>query len=752
MTEEQQWPVVTEQEKMGSNKVEVDENDSNKHNLAQEGGPIKNRGCTDVICFLLFFAFLGGWGVVGYYGFKNGDPTRLIYPSDSSGAICGSSDKLANRPNLLFFDLTKCLKPGAVALGCLTKQVCVESCPDDTRSFWMEAKAFEEIGGIGEDHLRKDMEPYCDPENFSNDMKPIELMQEQICPYWILPSNPFVGRCIPFWTDENGKNITTDTDGFVFNSTAMGDNAPEGGLNFDTLLKKVEVLLEVLNLKSFGEKIFQDLKSSWWQILLAICLGGFVSFMWVIMMRFIAAVMVWSSILLSIGLLGLSCVYCGFKFTELGSNSNFDMGGFELTTDFGSYLELSQTWMVFLIISGITLLIILLLLCFMFTRIKIAIELIEEGSIAVGHMMSTLFFPFIPFVMEVIFVAWFFTVAAFLSSWNEEEFQININTLKKTRSIDPNCTLSNGTQLHDGDTCYNQSEVITCTNTDIQVTASCQFYRYGQTTEGLYMQIYNLFGFFWGLFFIEALDQMVLAGAFASWYWVLNKKDVPKMPLMSSFYRTFRYHIGTLAFGSLIIAIIRMIRVLIEYIEEKLKEYQQDNPLVKCMLCFCKCCFYCLEKFMKFLNRNAYIMTAVYGKNFCWSAKEAFKLLFRNLARVVVLDKVTDFLLLLGKLVIVGGVGVASFYVFSGRLQVTSSEIPQLNYYFVPIIIITLATYFIADIFFGVYEMAVDTLFLCFLEDIERNDGSDEKPYFMSKDLRKILGYMEPKSTPTSPK
>ena len=126
---------------------------------------------------------------------------------------------------------------------------------------------------------------------------------------------------------------------------------------------------------------------------------------------------------------------------------------------------------------------------------------------------------------------------------------------------------------------------------------------------------------------------MVLAGAFASWYWVLDKKDVPKLPLLSSFYRVFRYHLGTLAFGALIIAIIRMIRVMIEYIEEKLKEYHQDNPVVKCMLCFCKCCFYCLEKFMKFLNRNAYIMTAVYGKNFCWSAKEAFMLLLRNVAR-----------------------------------------------------------------------------------------------------------------------
>jgi len=41
---------------------------------------------------------------------------------------------------------------------------------------------------------------------------------------------------------------------------------------------------------------------------------------------------------------------------------------------------------------------------------------------------------------------------------------------------------------------------------------------------------------------------------------------------------------------------------------------------------------------------------AVYGKNFCWSAKEAFKLLMRNILRVAVVDKVTDFILFVGKL------------------------------------------------------------------------------------------------------
>lgn len=33
-----------------------------------------------------------------------------------------------------------------------------------------------------------------------------------------------------------------------------------------------------------------------------------------------------------------------------------------------------------------------------------------------------------------------------------------------------------------------------------------------------------------------------------------------------------------------------------------------ENPLTRCLLCCLKCCFWCLEKFIKFLNRNAYIM------------------------------------------------------------------------------------------------------------------------------------------------
>lgn len=71
---------------------------------------------------------------------------------------------------------------------------------------------------------------------------------------------------------------------------------------------------------------------------------------------------------------------------------------------------------------------------------------------------------------------------------------------------------------------------------------------------------------------------------------------------------------------------------------------------------------------MRFINRNAYIMCAIKNTNFCKSAYSAFNLIMRNLARVVVLDSVVDFLLFLGKLVIVVITGSVSYLAFAGHL------------------------------------------------------------------------------------
>lgn len=228
-------------------------------------------------------------------------------------------------------------------------------------------------------------------------------------------------------------------------------------------------------------------------------------------------------------------------------------------------------------------------------------------------------------------------------------------------------------------------------------------------------------------------------------------QDIPTLTVASAMWTTTRYHLGTLAFGSLIIAIVSAIRAVIEYFEKKMKSY--DNEISRAIICFCRCCCWCLENFLRFINRNAYIMCAIYGKNFCSSAKKSFFLLMRNIVRVVVVDKVTDFLLLASKLAVVGSTSAVAYYVFSASDERLNKYIPTLNYPLFPVFLVAVGSYVIATCFFDVYNMAVDTLFLCFLEDCERHDGSQQKPYFMSKELMLILKKKNVKpSDPSAPK
>ena len=67
----------------------------------------------------------------------------------------------------------------------------------------------------------------------------------------------------------------------------------------------------------------------------------------------------------------------------------------------------------------------------------------------------------------------------------------------------------------------------------------------------------------------------------------------------------YRFHSGSLAFGALIIAILQLIRAIFAYIKRKLKG--REGSIGKALLCIFQCCLWCLEKFLKYINRQAYI-------------------------------------------------------------------------------------------------------------------------------------------------
>ena len=69
----------------------------------------------------------------------------------------------------------------------------------------------------------------------------------------------------------------------------------------------------------------------------------------------------------------------------------------------------------------------------------------------------------------------------------------------------------------------------------------------------------------------------------------------------------FKYHMGSIAFGALIIAIMQMIKLLFEYIRKKYEKTVPQNPVTKCIICCLRCCIWCLDYCVKFITKNAYI-------------------------------------------------------------------------------------------------------------------------------------------------
>uniref|UniRef100_A0A671Q134 Choline transporter-like protein n=1 Tax=Sinocyclocheilus anshuiensis TaxID=1608454 RepID=A0A671Q134_9TELE len=644
---------------------------------------------TDVLCCVIFVIVILAW--------MHGDPRKVVYPTDSYGQFCGQQGTPnANKAILFYFNILQCANPTVlINLQCPTTQLCVSKCPDrfatyiDMQYNYRRNKSYWDYYKL-----------FCKPDKRAD--------RHKACPR----------QCFPDFITRNGT-LT------VANKTSFKDGHGKIRSVVD-LRDAANGITSLLDAKEVGVKIFEDYASSWFWILIGLVISMLVSLIFILLLRFTAGVLFWMVIFGVIAAMGIWHCYWEYSSLKGKPDSDITISDIGFQTDFRVYLQLRQTWLMFMISLAVIEAIIILVLIFLRNRVRIAIALLKEGSKAIGCIMSTLFYPIITFLLLALCIAYWAVTAVFLASSGDAVYKV-MSTL-------PDCKYTNLTC--DPET-FSQSNV-----TKLCPGSQCTFAFYGG--ESLYhryifvLQLCNLLVFLWLVNFTIALGQCTLAGAFASYYWALRKPaDIPPCPLASSFGRALRYHTGSLAFGALILSIVQFIRIILEYLDHKLKG--AHNAFTRFLLCCLKCCFWCLEHFIKFMNRNAYIMISIYGKNFCASARDAFFLFMRNVMRVAVLDKVTDFLLFLGKLLISGSVGVLAFFFFTRQIPVIQEEVPSLNYYWVPLLTVIFGSYMIAHGFFNVYAMCVDTLFLCFCEDLERNDGSPSKPYYMPPGLHRIL-------------
>ncbi|KAG4079725.1 hypothetical protein HA402_014856 [Bradysia odoriphaga] len=238
----------------------------------------------------------------------------------------------------------------------------------------------------------------------------------------------------------------------------------------------------------------------------------------------------------------------------------------------------------------------------------------------------------------------------------------------------------------------------------------------------------NLVAYIWFTQFILGCQHFVIASTVCQWFFARTKNKLDS-PISRAFHHLLRMHIGSNSMKN------------------------SDNAFAKVLACCCQFIVEQLERFLQYLVRNAYIIVALDGTPLIESGQKAFRLLKENLIDVIALNNVGDFVLFLGRIFVTLIAGFISYEVASVRFTSTSIKFVKIfnhfsfpplqrndsiEYKFIPITLSAIFAFLIIHCFMTVYEMTLDTIFICFCVDCEQNDGQS-RPYFMSRKMMEVM-------------
>jgi len=320
--------------------------------------------------------------------------------------------------------------------------------------------------------------------------------------------------------------------------------------------------------------------------------------------------------------------------------------------------------MVFSIIEGI----VFCICCCLCRQIQTAAEIIMVAADGLGDMPYLIFYPLVNVFLLLAYVAVWAVVAVMLATCGEDTFHYLYG-----------------------------------------------YHSWDYTDKVQYIFAYWLFGLLWIAEFSSSVGFVCVSYCFCVWFFTehdehgRNRKSHPEM-LCKVVCNTLLYFTGTIAFGSLIVAIIQMLRIILTYIEQKQKEYTgMDKPpcFLRWMFCCCHCCLKCLECCMKYLNKNAYIQTILHDHWFCPALCRVIKVMIFYIDYILITKSIAAGMLAFGRAAIAMGTAAVGGY-WASTLDVSSIIAPTL--------LMLIIGFVVAAMFTEVYEMGIDTMLMCFCE------------------------------------
>eukprot|EP00457_Paulinella_chromatophora_P002528 gb/GEZN01002533.1/.p1 GENE.gb/GEZN01002533.1/~~gb/GEZN01002533.1/.p1 ORF type:complete len:678 (-),score=64.38 gb/GEZN01002533.1/:385-2418(-) len=500
-------------------------------------------------------------------------------------------------------------------------------------------------------------------------------------------------------------NLTTgwrDTYGFSnYNSTLLGlhwcvpDDA--NSLVYDTV----------------NSNAAQDLETTWPVIFASIWIALALSWVYVWLAQRCGSLLIIIAILLSTAAAGISAWQILAAAYQME-----DLPGVDQQTVF---------WQKFLGWFIVACAILFLLLLFAMRHlIQDALDLVKEASAAMNDMPCMMLCPFWSLVWAGGYFMMFLIMSVFLFSVGEY-----ITTSTSTFYISSVVNTLDSNMPHFAENYYSVPQ---------HYNNTFEKFHLDKSMRGWFAL--SFFQMLWVEQFTVYMTYLILAGAVAEWYFSFSTPDGEKVrgdkpnelsprPITGSACRSFRFHMGSVAFGSMLILIIKIMRAVVEYLNSKCKE--RSNTFQKCMMCCIRCCMYCVEWVCNKITQNAYVWMAITGDNFVDSACSAFQLVWENLARAGAMELVNGFIFHLGWISVSAGTSFICVLIIQGVYGVDTYNSMGL-----PITLIVFLSIIVSHFTMSVFDVAMDTIFLCYLVD-EETALQNGTPMFARQTLQDLF-------------
>eukprot|EP01052_Picozoa_sp_SAG31_P024403 SAG31_NODE_2073_length_6513_cov_9.289055_3_plen_570_part_00 len=494
---------------------------------------------------------------------------------------------------------------------------------------------------------------------------------------------------------------------------------------------------------------FGDCWIVFWYILLY---GGLLAMLlsggFIIAQKFFAGPLVWTVILLLFLLLGA----CTFVFLIKGGHF-FWLTLEDATTatasavastsaaSYASYLETAdgieaKVWEYAGHVFFFVTIIYVLVICAVAARIGLTIELIKVTSEILKRT---------PLIVVAPVVEWLALLGLFVFA----TFGMGCIWTIDLTSADLASALESTTGLH----CTTSQNIIECVEsavgaagniTNSSVTASPAAAE--STPDSLFYPLlgFHIFACLWCWQFYGAFKTVWVSSAVAEVYFT---KEIAsrRSPTLDSLCHTLRYRVGSVAFGSLILAMIKAVRIVLLYIETKVEEVQANSQTLKVAFCLCHCAVWCLEKCIRYLTHNAFIYIGIDGQSFCASALKTFCFLAQNPVRITFAQGMSRIFGYLAIAFVSTVSTLAAYYHFNAISAQAMSTDSTISNSLLPTMLVFVLSLLVAMAFTDVWNNGVDCVLFCYLhdEDKTRKGAYDSGQCVTKRDWAELYELMD---------